>query len=123
MNSVQDSVCRNTNGNDLFAFNHIDDHYVLKQIKSFSKNKVCGVDDICSKLLKSCAEKIASPLTYLVNFSLASGGKEPEFALSLKGEKWMNRVTIGQCPSCLYYPKLLKEQSLINYIHSLIHPT
>jgi hypothetical protein len=46
---------------------------VFKLLKGIDVNKACGPDNISSVLLKTCAEELAFPLTYIFNKSLKLG--------------------------------------------------
>lgn len=46
---------------------------VLKIIMNMKSSYTAGVDDICSKIVKSIAIEILDPLVYCINLSLSHG--------------------------------------------------
>ena len=57
---------------DQFNFTHTDAEYIQKSISKLQTKKATGVDGISAKILKSCSNTIAQPITNLINFSFDS---------------------------------------------------
>ena len=58
------------NISDQFMFNQIDNSTVFAHLPSLDVRKSTGLDDLSSRFLKEVANKIAEPLTSLLNYSL-----------------------------------------------------
>ena len=56
-----------------FEFQMVEGDWVLKQLRQMAGSKATGLDGIPARLLKSAAEHIQAPLTYIINLSLSSG--------------------------------------------------
>jgi exonuclease III len=56
-----------------FKFNHIENHFTVKQLKSLPKISKIDVLNFDSKLLNTAAEVISPSLTYLLNMSIDGG--------------------------------------------------
>ena len=67
-----DDMSRNAPGTELNSLS-IKNENILKILKSLDENKACGIDGICNKILKHCAESLVQPISILANTSLESG--------------------------------------------------
>ena len=59
--------------NNTFKLEEIDNYQTWKLINTLSSKTSSGVDSICPKLIKACANTLAPPLTQIVNKCFSSG--------------------------------------------------
>ena len=52
---------------EMFSFEPVKENYVHKIVSNLNVRKATGADNISAKILKSCAQSISSPISYLVN--------------------------------------------------------
>ena len=62
-----------------FIFVNVGMDKVQKQLSSLNVTKSAGCDGISARFLKEAAEVVASPLTHIINLSLASGQVPSDF--------------------------------------------
>ena len=71
-----------TDAETSFEFKHIDEEFVLRELKSIDCTKSHGIDEMHPKLLKAAADVVAKPLTDLFNLSLNTGDIPEDFLVA-----------------------------------------
>ena len=56
-----------------FKFDKVEESHVITIIDKIQSKSSCGVDGICTKLLKNIKLEISKPLTLIINQSISTG--------------------------------------------------